>query len=106
VTAIIPPPQHLVALAGANRVRLARGHLKAQIANGETTVADVLRDRPWEAETMTTYSLLMSQRNWGRTRTLRALKHIPVSEHKHLGALTDRQRTALTYEVAGTVPDA
>jgi hypothetical protein len=36
------------ALAQANRVRLARAELKRQVAEGETSVADVVLSRPWK----------------------------------------------------------
>ena len=55
------------------RVRLARAELKRQVADGELTVADVVLDCPWEAESMTIADLLMSQHRWGRTRCRRFL---------------------------------
>ena len=47
-----PAPQHMRALARANKVRLARAELKRQVAEGELSVADVILGCPWEAETM------------------------------------------------------
>src|ERR1044072_6911444 len=47
-TATAPAPQHMRALAQANRVRLARAELKRQVAEGEASVAGVGLDRPWE----------------------------------------------------------
>ena len=41
-TATAPAPQHMRALAQANRVRLARAELKRQVAEGETSVAEVV----------------------------------------------------------------
>ena len=46
-------PQHMQALAHANRVRLARAALKREIAAGSLECADVVRDGPWETSTMT-----------------------------------------------------
>jgi hypothetical protein len=97
------------ALAQANRVRLARAELKRQVAEGETSVGDVVLACPWEAESMTISDLLMSQHRWGRTRCRRFLASIPMSETKTIGSMTDRQRRALASTLAGdpvyTVPE-
>jgi hypothetical protein len=89
------------ALAQANRVRLARAELKRQVAEGETSVADVVLSCPWEAESMTISDLLMSQHRWGRTRCRRFLASIPMSETKTIGSMTDRQRHALAAQLTG-----
>jgi hypothetical protein len=101
-------PQHLEALARANQVRLARAALKRAIARGELAVADVVDDVPAEAETMTVFDLLASQRRWGDTRCKRLLRTIPISETKAVGTLTDRQRDALVAALAerGATPAA
>ena len=88
-------PQHLQALARANEVRLARAALKRAVAQGEQTVAEVVQDVPWEAETMVVFDLLASQRRWGDTRCRRLLRSMHISETKTVGALTARQRGAL-----------
>jgi hypothetical protein len=100
-TATAPAAQHMRALAQANRVRLARAELKRQVAEGETSVADVVLECPWEAESMTISDLLMSQHRWGRTRCRRFLASIPMSETKTVGTMTDRQRRALAGMLAG-----
>jgi len=100
-TATAPAAQHMRALAQANRVRLARAELKRQVAEGETSVADVVLSCPWEAESMTIRNLLMSQHRWGRTRCRRFLASIPMSETKTIGSMTDRQRNALAGMLAG-----
>jgi hypothetical protein len=100
-TATAPAAQHMRALAQANRVRLARAELKRQVAEGETSVADVVLGCPWEAESMTISDLLMSQHRWGRTRCRRFLSSIPMSETKTVGTMTDRQRRALAGMLAG-----
>jgi hypothetical protein len=100
-TATAPAAQHMRALAQANRVRLARAELKRQVAEGETSVADVVLGCPWEAESMTISDLLMSQHRWGRTRCRRFLASIPMSETKTVGTMTDRQRRALAGMLAG-----
>jgi hypothetical protein len=100
-TATAPAAQHMRALAQANRVRLARAELKRQVSEGETSVADVVLECPWEAESMTISDLLMSQHRWGRTRCRRFLASIPMSETKTIGSMTDRQRRALASMLAG-----
>jgi hypothetical protein len=89
------------ALAQANRVRLARAELKRQVSEGETSVAEVVLDCPWEAESMYIGDLLMSQHRWGRTRCRRFLGAIPMSETKTIGSMTDRQRRELAGLLEG-----
>jgi hypothetical protein len=91
----VAAPQHLRALQQANRVRLARAELKRRVAAQATTVADVVLDCPWEAESMALSDLLMSQRRWGRARCRRVLLSLGLPENKQIGTLTDRQRRAL-----------
>ena len=93
-------PQHMRALDQANRVRLARAELKRQIADGDRTVADVVLDCPWEAESMTIADLLMSQHRWGRTRCRRFLASVPMTETKTIGSMTERQRTTLAAQLS------
>jgi len=88
-------PQHMEALARANRVRLARAELKRSIGRGEVEVIDVIRECPWETESMTLAELLTSQRRWGRTRARKLLQAVALSENKRLGTLTPRQRALL-----------
>src|SRR3954469_23852238 len=100
-TATAPAPQHMRALAQANRVRLARADLKRQVTEGEVTVSDVVLACPWEAESMAISDLLMSQHRWGQTRCRRFLASIPMSETKTIGSMTDRQRHALAGMLGG-----
>jgi hypothetical protein len=88
------------ALARANRVRLARAELKRSIARGDVEVADVVRDCPWETESMTLAELLTSQRRWGRTRARKFLISLALNENKRLGTLTARQRVLLSTELS------
>src|SRR5688500_9101384 len=104
--ATAPAPQHMQALAQANKVRLARAELKRQVADGETTVADIVLDCPWEAESMAIADLLMSQHRWSRTRCRRFLASIPMSETKTVGSMTDRQRRALSARLRGDLAEA
>lgn len=88
-------PQHLRALEQANRVRLARAELKRRVGSQAITVADVVLECPWEADSMELSDLLMSQRRWGRARCRRVLLSLGLPENKQVGKLTDRQRRAL-----------
>ncbi len=88
-------PQHMRALAHANRVRLARASLKRAVGGGEVGVAEIVRDCPWEAESMTVGELLRSQRRWGRTRSRKFLFSVALNENRELGRLTERQRAVL-----------
>ena len=94
------PPQHMQALAHANRVRLARASLKRSVLAGQLDVVQVIRTCPWEVETMTVGELLRSQRRWGRTRARKFLLSLALSENKRLGTLTHRQRLMLANELS------
>ena len=97
-------PQHMQALARANRVRLARAELKRSVGRGEVDVAEVIRDCPWETESMTLAELLTSQRRWGRTRARKFLIGLSLSENKRIGTLTERQRALLSNELSAREP--
>jgi hypothetical protein len=105
-TATAPAPQHMRALAQANRVRLARAELKRQVADGEATVAEIVLECPWEAESMAIADLLLSQHRWGRTRCRRFLASIPMNETKTVGSMTERQRRALSARLHGDLAEA
>jgi hypothetical protein len=89
------PPQYMRALERANQVRLARAELKRRIAVGQSDVAEIVLDCPWEAHSMAVADLLMSQRRWGQTRCRKFLAQLPMSEKKTIGSMTDRQRQTL-----------
>jgi len=88
-------PQHLMALRRANEVRLARAELKRRIGSQELCAAQVVLERPWEADSMEISDILMSQRRWGRARCRRLLLSLGMPENKQLGTLTQRQRFQL-----------
>lgn len=96
----VEAPQHMRALERANTVRLARAELKRAIARGDLEAADVVRECPWETESMTISELLTSQRRWGRTRARKFLLPLALNENKQLGTLTSRQRRLLSTELA------
>lgn len=94
------PPQHMRALERANLVRLARAELKRAIARGDADPSAIVRECPWETESMTLAELLTSQRRWGRTRARKFLLPLSLNENKQLGTLTERQRGLLAAELA------
>ncbi len=98
-------PQHMEALARANRVRLARAELKRSIARGDTDAAGVIESAPWETENMTLAELLTSQIRWGRTRARKLLQGLALSENKRIGTLTPRQRALLATALAAKSGD-
>jgi hypothetical protein len=97
---VVSAPQHMQALAHANRVRLARASLKRAIGTNQMDVTEVVRGCPWEVETMTIGELLRSQRRWGRTRVRKFLSSLALNENRELGRLTERQRNVLAAELA------
>jgi hypothetical protein len=90
-----PAPQYMRALERANKVRLARAELKRKVSMDEIDAAEVILTCPWEAQSMAVADLLMSQRRWGQTRCRKFLAHVPMSEKKTIGSMTDRQRRTL-----------
>ena len=97
-------PQHMQALAHANRVRLARASLKRDVASGAVDAAEIVRECPWEVHSVTVGELLRSQRRWGRTRARKFLFSIAVNENRPLGRLTARQRDLLVEELEAKRP--
>lgn len=98
-----PAPQRLRALERANQVRLARADLKRRIAEGERSVAEVLQSPPHEALSWAIGDLLMSQRRWGSTRCRKFLAKNQITETKHVGTLTERQRRVLVAQLEACV---
>ncbi len=79
-------PQRLRALEQANAIRLARAELKRRVADGDTSVADVILTCPDAVRRWTIGELLMSQRRWGITRCRKFLERNGISEIKAIGA--------------------
>jgi hypothetical protein len=94
-----PAPQRLRALERANEVRLARAELKRRIAEGESSVAEVLRDPPHAAKSWAIGELLTCQRRWGSTRCRKFLSRHQIVETKPVGKLTERQRRMLVDQL-------
>ena len=94
-TMVSARPQRMRALEHANQIRVARAELKRRVTQGELEVGEVILTRPWEAERMAVADLLASQRHWGQTRVRKFLASVPISEHKTIGSMTERQRRAV-----------
>jgi hypothetical protein len=99
-------PQRLRALERANEIRLERAALKRRIAAGEVSAAEVILNPPQSAETWSVGDLLMSQRRWGTTRCRRFLARNNITETKHVGTLTERQKNLLARSLALAVGEA
>jgi hypothetical protein len=97
--------QRFIALARANRVRLARAEMKRVIRQGQLAAAKVIRDCPPEAYKMSVSEVLTSQKRWGITRCRRVLVPIGIPENKTVGSLTERQRAALVGVLGGADED-
>lgn len=95
-------PQPVRALQQANRVRRARSELKAQIADGQLSAAEVILTCPSEVASMPVAQLLTSQRGWGEARSRALLAQVALREDKSIGALTNRQRNAVASHLART----
>ncbi|HZO06837.1 MAG TPA: hypothetical protein VFB52_10650 [Solirubrobacterales bacterium] len=98
-------PQHMQALEHANRVRLARASLKRSVAAGRADAAEIVRECPWEVQSMSIGELLRSQRRWGRTRARKFLFPMALNENRELGRLTTRQRELLATELEAKRPE-
>lgn len=95
-------PQHMDALATANRVRLEACDVKREVRAGQITVADALTDP--RAGALTIGALLCAQNRWGHTRMRRLLASALggwLLEERRVRDLTDRQRRALTDAMEG-----
>jgi hypothetical protein len=99
-------PQRLRALERANEIRLERAALKRRIAAGEVSAAEIILNPPQSAETWSVGDLLMSQRRWGTTRCRRFLARNSITETKHIGTLTERQKNLLARSLALALGDA
>jgi hypothetical protein len=97
-------PQHMQALARANRVRLARAELRRSIRRGDVDVAGLLAPDsaiPWEARSMTFGALLASQYRWGTARARKLATRLGIPERRALESLTKRERRKLVGALHG-----
>lgn len=96
------------ALGLANEIRSARSELKRRIANGATSVVEVLSAPPREAEGMSLWDLLRSQPGWGEARSGHFLSHAQgslgdgtIHRESTVGSLADSERSALVDLLSG-----
>jgi hypothetical protein len=87
--------QRSLALAHANRVRVARAKLKRALASGQRNASEVISNPPFNLMSMPVGQIVGSQRGWGPIRSRRLLRSALVPEEKHVGTLTERQRRTL-----------
>jgi hypothetical protein len=92
-------PQHMMALAHANQIRLARAAMKRSIKAGALDAAEVFKACPDEVATMTVSELLCSQKRWGKARARKFLTPLAIGENRALGKLTLRQRDEMAQRL-------
>jgi hypothetical protein len=92
------------ALERANRVRIARSRVKAQVATGELTAAEVILSARWEIERMPVAEVLGSQPLWGAVRSRGFLAGLHIAETKTIGSMTRRQRLATAAALSRDPP--
>jgi hypothetical protein len=98
--------QRLRALQQANHVRHVRAVLKAHVAEGQITAAEVILACPPEANGMPIAQLLATQRGWGHARSAAFLAEVSVSDKKPIGSLTKRQRRNIASMLSRATPRA
>ena len=92
-------PQHMAALAEANRIRFARADLKRDIRTGLVTLAEAF-EHP-DVGSMPALNLLKAQWRWGDMRARRTMRYLMMSEGRAVCSLTDRQKRALVQACEG-----
>jgi|SRR3954453_2298559 hypothetical protein len=91
--------QRMVALDKANEVRNYRAELKRDIKAGITSIYDCLLDPPEMIKTMRLLDLMMATPKYGRVKANQVLKVCRISPVKHVGDLSDRQRTEIVFRL-------
>lgn len=102
------PPQYMLALEQANRVRLARAAIKRRLserpdrASSVTMCAELVAEPPTVLDNMTVGELLMSCKRIGLTAARKIMDAAGVSESRSLALLTvsQRQRLATALRMA------
>lgn len=87
--------QRMTALAGANRIRLARAQLKRDLKAGRVNVVDVLLEPAEWAEGMRLYDLMLATPRYGQVKVNKILRDLVISPAKTVGGLSRRQRVEL-----------
>ena len=87
--------QRREALAHANRVRMQRALLKADLKRGSVSIEALIADPPECLTSAKVAEVLMALPGYGRTKVARLLERCHVSARKSVGGLTERQRDEL-----------
>jgi hypothetical protein len=106
---VIPTNAHelrLARLREANRIRALRSHLKQQIANGKTTLAEtLLADHDW-LRTMRVVQLLRVTPGLGPVRVNRVMIALSIGNGLTLEHFPTRRRTQLLEWLSTYCPSA
>ena len=102
----LPVHKRLRALEQANHVRHVRSVLKAHVADGQITAAEVILACPAEANGMPIAQLVATQRGWGHARSAAFLAEVSISDKKPIGSLTKRQRQNIASMLSRATPRA
>lgn len=102
-------PQHMAALASANRIRMYRAEVKRELAAlprlaGLLAVAELVERTPDgepDLRTMLLFDAVMACNLMGRQHTRRLFNKLTLSERVTLGGMTDRQRGVFCAHVRG-----
>ncbi len=87
--------QRREALAHANRVRMQRAVLKADLKRGSVSIEALIGDPPQCLTSAKLVEVLMALPGYGRIKAARLLERCHVSPKKSVGGLTEGQRDAL-----------
>lgn len=87
--------QRREALAQANRVRMQRALLKADLKGGSVSIEALIGEPPECLASAKVVEMLMALPGYGRTKVARLLELCHVSPRKRVGGLTEGQRDAL-----------
>ena len=87
--------QRREALAQANRVRLQRALLKADLKRGDRSLADLLAHPPGYLVSAKVLEVIMALPRYGHMRATGLLESCRISPSKTVGGLTERQRRDL-----------
>lgn len=94
-------PQHMEALALANRIRFAQVNARREIKAGKLSLADALEHPDLQREKL--WRVLEAQPRWGRARMARLLYRINMPSsalQRRIESLTPRQRDLLARGAA------
>lgn len=97
-------PQHMDALAKANRNRVSKVRIKRDLHAGRVHIDELILEPPDSVINATVYEMLVAQRQWGRTRAMKVINKpkLHISEITTLGSLTDRQKPLLIEVISQT----